>query len=507
MPLLPHDVEGVFSGCMLTHGPRGEENCLTVVYTAVSFCNHHLFVLNPLTDDVIPQVSHLPIHFTKPYHWGSEKLALAVSTDGGKSWCRDESSVILQGPPEELKGELISWRDPFIATWPEMDEHLGFEKGAYLYGLISGGIKEKTPTAFLYRIEPTDLMKWTFVSMVADVGLNYSIHPKSGDMGQNWEVCNFFCLDQEQFLIMNVEGVGKTGKGRHAMWSNVDLKGDSLIPRLSGLIDHGCLYAVTTFHHAPSQRRLLWGWITEDDLAESRYEQQGWSGCMSLPREMQLLTYQDVDKSVLSDKSIAAAFKIIEETDKNTLQLQTLGWRPAVETRALREGAIYYSKSDPDTGALPVQSSSLELELEINIQKSANASTEIGLLVCHNSTLTRYTKIVYRNETIYIFRSNSTKDIDVTTTTISAPLKLLPFANGTLETLKMHLFIDNSVLELFVNDRITLTTRIYCDDVDAKLVSFYNADPKHASFKKVEAWSGLQSAMMDAFEDDDAAKL
>ncbi|UZJ57385.1 hypothetical protein CBS101457_006705 [Exobasidium rhododendri] len=485
VPSLPHDIEGIFSGCMLTQGPLGEQGVLTAVYTAIS---------------------HLPIHFTRPYHWGSEKLALAVSTDGGIKWQRDHSSLILPSPPTEHMGDVISWRDPYIAAWPEMDEQLGLEKDTFLFGLISGGLKDKTPTAFLYKIPCNNLKSWTFISTVADVGLNFRLDEKNGEMGQNWEVCNFFSLQQQPFLLLNVEGVGHDKKGRHAMWCAVEMKGSQLVPQTSGLIDHGCLYAATTFLHGPTQRRILWGWITEDDLAESRYQQQGWSGCMSLPRELVSLTYEGVHKDVLQDSFVVSSFQIQEERG-DSLQLTTLGWRPVEETKLLRVGARHFAIDRPSANRLPIYSRNFELELECTIDGAYREATEdhheIGILLCHSRSLSQYTKCMYSNGFIKVTRTQSTMDADVCTATIVAPIKLLPFAGGTMETIRMHLFLDNSVLEVYVNDRIAITTRIYCDDDDSVHATLFNAKPEYAQFLRVEAWVNLQAAMIgETLEDE-----
>jgi sucrose-6-phosphate hydrolase SacC (GH32 family) len=42
IPSVPHDQEGIFSGCMLLHGPQGEEGMMTAIYTAVRVC-HTIF--------------------------------------------------------------------------------------------------------------------------------------------------------------------------------------------------------------------------------------------------------------------------------------------------------------------------------------------------------------------------------------------------------------------------------------------------------------------------------
>lgn len=441
---------------------------------------------------LLSQISKLPIHFTKPYNWGSEKLAYATSINGGKTWERDSNSIILAGPPDEFKGNIVAWRDPFISLWPEMDIQLGLKQGEQLYGLISGGLKDKTPTAFLYRMDPDNVKKWTYVAKVADLGLNFQLGKQSGDMGRNWEVCNFFSLQDQQFLIMNVEGVGREYKERYAMWANVELNGPKLTPVKSGMVDYGCLYAATTFLHGPTQRRLLWGWITEDDLAESRYDQQGWSGCMSLPREMFMLTYKGIDKSVAVDEDLKHTFQMEEERGKPSLKLQTLGSRPAEEALALRQGADHFIVQQPTPGPLPVQSKSFELEVDITI---VGKQADIGLLICHNESHSRYTKIVYTGNAVHVVRSNSSKDPDVTTKDLVAPLKLLPYANGSLEKIQIRLFLDNSVLELFVNNRVAFATRIYCDQQDCDSVTLINTNPSHAHFDMVQGWVGLQHAM------------
>lgn len=495
-PQLPHDCEGVFSGAMVPHGPRGESGMLTAFYTAVS---------------------HLPIHWTKPYHWGCEKLAIATSTDGGQTWNRDESCVLLDSPPVEYKEAIASWRDPFISAWSEMDDHLGLPKGKYLYGLIAGGLRNKTPTAFLYRIEKSDMTKWTFVSNIADVGLNYSLGKSSGEMGRNWEVCNFFTLPQQiskdeknaQYLLMNVEGVGKECKLRHPMWAQStmtagkDGTGVSMHPYKSGILDHGSLYAATTFYHQPTQRRIMWGWITEDDLAECRYDQQGWSGCISLPREIVTLSFENVDPAMLQHPLIAPTFDFDQAASStNGVKISTLGFKPAVETLALREGAEYYRIGKPSINKLPVSSRKFELSFDVCLDANHIRNTEAGVYVCHDAEKKHGVKIVYSNEKIEIIRKDTTTDSDVNTKTITVPFVPLRFADGSIERLRFHLFVDNSVLELFVNDRVCITTRIYWQYKEAKQTSLIDQDENVNQYENVQCWSGLQKAMLDEEDHD-----
>ncbi|PWN93752.1 Arabinanase/levansucrase/invertase [Acaromyces ingoldii] len=500
-----YDGEGIFSGGMILHGPNGEKDQMTAVYTAVS---------------------NLPIHWTRDYHWGSEKLALVVSSDGGKTWTHSEQSLILDSPPKDLEGKIISWRDPFISAWPEMDKLLGETGTDNLYGLISGGLRDQTPTAFLYKLSPQKLHEWSYIGTIADVGLNTELAKGySGDMGRNWEVCNFFQIDGHNYLLMNVEGCGANLKDRHAMWARCDLSLTAtvdekkhqprMLPKASCLIDHGCLYAATTFHNVKDGRRILWGWVPEDDLGEDRYEEQGWSGCMALPRELFHATYDRVVGTFnnQTDPASMANFHIEEGPVAGTKKLTMLASRPVVESQLLRESAVEVDLPSQELGspsegkstvaAKGIHSRNVEIECEMEILDETT-TTEIGFILCHNSNMSRYVEVVYepRQERLVVRRSNSSSERSVNLDSVSAPFTLLrqqqADASTKLEMLRWHVLLDNSVLEVFINDRCALTTRIYADDDSCKDVSFLVHGAGKVKIHGGKAWVGLKTAMLDA---------
>lgn len=534
-PSTSFDGEGIFSGGVLAQGPNGEPDQMTAIYTAVS---------------------NLPIHWTRKYHWGCEKLALIVSSDGGRTWSHNEQSLILDSPPKDLEGKVISWRDPFIAAWPKMDELLGGGDGEEasssdnLYGLISGGLRDQTPTAFLYKLKRSKLNEWSYIGTVADVGLNRELAKGySGDMGRNWEVCNFFQINDITYLLMNVEGSGDDLKGRHAMWARCDVSVDTrtesttgetsrtpvMTPRASCLFDHGCLYACTTFHNLKDGRRILWGWVPEDDLSEDRYEEQGWSGCMALPRELFHTTYDGVVGTFRgnSDPSSMAIFVIQEGSIPGTKKLSVLASRPVVETELLRSNAHFIDVpaqelasfssstlcSDKTTVALKgIHSRNVEMTCEMEIPSTAEGTTsEVGFVLAHNANMSRYVEVVYEphKERITVRRAHSSSERGVNLEDVSAPFTLLrqlqqqhqqqqrrngdAMSSSKLETLKWHILLDNSVLEVFVNDRCALTTRLYVDeDESCKGVSLLvNGSGGKVMVHETKAWVGLNRAMLD----------
>lgn len=453
-PGTEYDHKGIFTGCVLMQSPSvssprsaGE---MTAIYTAVS---------------------HLPIHHTLDYHRGAEKLALSTSSDGGQTWV--PHGCILDGPPADE--DIISWRDPYVAPWALLDRHLGRSpSNPGLYGLIAGGIRDKTPTVFAYDIDPNNVGAWRYIGHLCDVGRNYKAEPYGVDMGKNWEVANFFTIaNEDEYLLINVEGCTGPGPQRAAIYMRYGARmggsGIRLEPESVGMLDHGCLYAASSFVDPVRQRRILWGWITEDDMPEEHYDVQGWSGCLSLPREL---------------------FKHPVHAD--------LGIRPAAQVDLLRVGALHTrhtltsasaSASVPQgtTALVPdVYSRSLEI-------LATDTRAGAGLVLAHSADLATRT-VVYLTETQLVVDRSSSVDpslaIKINTATLTAPLPAT-------QTHTLRVFLDNSVLEIFVDDVVALSTRIYPADDDCRVSALLPPTP-NASLD-LDIWSGLSKAHIGFF--------
>ncbi|ETS61774.1 hypothetical protein PaG_03870 [Moesziomyces aphidis] len=469
-----HDSEGVFTGCVLHRAPLGtaaeaaETGEMTAIYTAVS---------------------KLPIHHTLPYNFGSEKVVLSTSKDGGETWV--PHGLVLDGPPEHL--DVISWRDPYIAPWPVLDAALGrTDQQPGLYALIAGGIKDTTPTIFAYSIDNTDLSQWTFVGTLADVGRNHKAAPYGVDLGKNWEVANFFTIcdtagpASAEYLLINVEGCTEPGPARAAVYMKTlpDVQRDAngeirLQPAHVGLLDHGCLYAASSFHDEQHDRRIMWGWITEDDLPEDYYNTQGWAGLISLPREL---------------------FHHPTSTQ--------LGIRPAQEVERLRDGAQHICITPSDQAATTVvELAEVDSLGAISVDEVASRSYEVemklsaglpGVVVAHSSDMATRTVVYVTDSQLVVDRSLSAgkeavlaKGLKVNTSTLRAPLA--PTAD---DTHSLRLFLDNSVLEVFVDDVIALSTRVYPDPADVGLSILRSSHAQQADLAPVNIWQGLSKALV-----------
>ncbi|OAP55358.1 hypothetical protein AYL99_10331 [Fonsecaea erecta] len=513
-----YDTKGCFTGCLVAAGSDGQSGTgqLTVFYTSVS---------------------RLPLHYTLPYIPQTETLAVAQSLDGGLSWRKTAKNPILSGPPAEL--DVTGWRDPFVATWPSMAKLLGHNK-SQLYGMISGGIKDCSPAVFLYKVNPSNLIEWKFLNTLAPVGLNHSLSRWSGDMGINWECACFMTLQNEQknasrdFIIVGCEGSQADTNHRENLpsikppqepakpprsatslqWmcgalqtTNTalsDIGTQSKLPKMSyqfgGRFDHGVLYAATTFRDPLSNKQIVWGWITEEDLPQRLVDSQGWSGMISLPREVSLLTLTDVTGTSRSRLQDITSIQVEREEARNrvqeTFRVHTLGIAPAQCLQNLRNNArlvrpVHRSQHLTLEGDTFMDIRTHRFEMLSTFSLSVTCR-RIGLSVLHgvgiqpsqqngippllsSGAATTTISFLPGKETVRIDRSitDTTHIIDgegINTAPEFAPFTLFTFAScrkdgggsdTEMEDLKLHVFFDQSVLEVFVNSRCVITTRVY----------------------------------------------
>jgi beta-fructofuranosidase len=165
-----------------------------------------------------------------------------------------------------------------------MDSLLGRDPGSHVYGVVAGGIRDQTPTCFLYSYKRNYPTVWEYLGPLANIGHNYRPSRWSGDFGVSWEVCNFFSLQDTQFMVVNAEGCDVSTRYlketlpprpiRQALWMAFELvlgsQGEpKMVPSFSGILDHGCYYAAVSFFDPVGCQRILWGKHSSPDFQTS----------------------------------------------------------------------------------------------------------------------------------------------------------------------------------------------------------------------------------------------
>lgn len=370
------DKDGVFSGCAVI-----DNGVPTVVYTGV-----------------------------KP-----EVQCIATSEGGLTTWKKYAGNPVIAGPPAGM--QVTGFRDPCV--WKE--------GGAWLMGLGSG-FRGKGGAVLLY--ESKDLRKWSYVHPLVTGRVGEKAGAKDPvDSGEMWECPDFFSLDGKYMLAYSTERVVKYLLGRYT--------GRKFTPETAGALDFGSYYAARTMANV-GDRRILWGWITEGRSAEAQRE-AGWSGAMSLPRELSLEGVRVV-------------------------------MRPAAEVQKLRGRRL---------GAEPA-GDCLELAAEIDPGDAQRAG--LKLLAAPDGseqTLVYYDRAARK---LIVDRSKSSLDARADRGPQSGPFLLAPG-----EPLRLHIFLDRSVVEIFANERACVTARVYPSKAGSLGLGLFSEGGK-AKLASLEGW-------------------
>lgn len=485
----------------------------------------------------------LPTSWKKPYIKGMELQTMFRSRDAGRSW--QELGVIIDGPPKDWS--VTGFRDPYVFPSPGLDAIRGV--GPHYYLTLGSGLKgPNVPDEFpddarpgllgsriaLYTAPASDLTKWTFVGPVWESAPNASLgNPDiTGGYGYNFETSGIFDLPtnrngggkgpQAWFAIMGTEGGNTTlHPDKHwAVWSRGDIstsRGGSvkLTPSSSGALDWGIAYSHTSFvdqRKGNGNRRIMWGWA-DDDVYRPPYSKFEWhyhvlkalgySGVMGMPLELFVKNTPGLQKHKYIDGN-----EWIPDA-RNAYTAETLGIRPLPDVvKQLISGAKQQTSNvgnlQPGTGPKKIFShvgDSWMMTATLGpVQRAA------GIIIAQSPDNAEYTKIIYDAQArqIRVLRENSTLLKGVfKTNTLTGYFAPYTFANGTTEDVKFTLIFDKSLLEIFVNDRFALTTRIYPVRPDSTGISYFAADlhgnghvdnASVAPWKQATVWMGLKNA-------------
>jgi beta-fructofuranosidase len=373
---------------------------------------------------------------------GNQQLpCLATSPDDLITWQKYPSNPVIATPPQDL--DLIAFRDH--ALWKE---------GTAWYQLVGAGIKGVGGTVLLYR--SPDLLEWEYMYPLYTGDRNCSEPVWTGSM---WECPDFFALEDKAVLVVSVyddsrfrQGVYK-GSLHYAVAFIGDYTHHTFTPLTQGIVDCGGYFYAPQTMLDPRGRRLQFGWLWEGRSDAAQWA-AGWAGVMSLPRVLSL----SVD---------------------NMLRIE-----PAPELEQLRGTHLCLK----DLSVLPTSMTQFrEIQgdcLEIQVEFIPDEATELSVGVRCASEGAEQTLICYDrlHGMLLIDRQRSSLSADVERDIRTGPLAL---AAG--ESLFLHIFLDRSVIEVFANSRLCMSSRIYPSRTDSSGVGFF-AHGGSARIKALDIW-------------------
>ena len=377
-------------------------------------------------------------------HWHREPIALAPTPGGPDAdGCWTGTAAVVDGKPTFLytgvvnstpdratlvdanpplresvcmavaeDDALLHWRkqpQPVIPAPPAGMKVVGFRdpspwrQGNDWYLIVASGERGAGGRVLLYR--SADFRHWEYLHPMAQGKPNGKQGTDPVDSGEMWECPDFFPLDGKHVLIHSTE--------RRTLWQIGTLDTATMLfhAEYEGLLDHGAYYAPKSQLDAQGNR-ILWGWIT-DTRPQVEYAAAGWSGMMSLPRRLSI--------------------------DNNQLVME-----PAPEAASLRTAPLASLQTAPHGGNAVV--------------RLPTAGQEIRL------TLVQVPEVRARLERSFT---------DDQGTVLLLHTEGVPTASGTMHVgdheingigtgpLDLHIYLDHSVAEIFINHRQVITCRYY----------------------------------------------
>ncbi|UNI23891.1 Beta-fructofuranosidase [Purpureocillium takamizusanense] len=475
-PAGSYDALGVFSGSIvsrLEQSGGGGKRVLYLFYTSVS---------------------HMPIHWSRPYQPGCETQSVAVSRDLGRSWERHQRNPLISLPPR--MEATTGWRDPFVSPWASLSELRGVSVET-MYMMIASGEHGRGSQLHLYTTE--DLLGWTYLGVLLDVKQGEQVQPDSYlTFGMNFECGTFATVGGSDYIILGVEEdvTNRRHNCHYEAWlgGKVTLAEDGtpkFVITNHGLLDHGVLYAAHLFR-GEGGRLLQLGWADET-ASPAVVKAQGWAGCMSHPRELFEITRPVVDGECRST--------VEWEVDEARGLMTTLGIRPAEEVASLRRERFGSSMRDLER----LQSTNYEIEATLS---NITGPEVFALNVRQAPDDEEVTQIIVnlREGRITIDRSRSSlAGLGTGSSTLpdSGPFATLPGE----DEVRLRVFVDGSLIEVFANNRFALTSRVYPSLDESLGASCVLSEGYEEGSVAIAVWEGLKGAWpqreagMHRFED------
>ncbi len=360
-------------------------------------------------------------------HGRTEAICLATGESELRVW-RKHSDVLIPGPPNDL--DTVGFRDPFV--WLDGDQ----------WSLLVGsGIRGGGGAILVYRSK--DLLNWrydgVFFSMASGAG--------GDDVGAMWECPQLIHLGDYHVLLLSIDNAVHP-----VLYVVGHVVGGRFSAERIGRLDMGPdFYAPTC--DVEGGRAVLIAWSPEARSSDAQVA-AGWAGVMTLPRDLTL----GVDGQLCSS--------------------------PVAELSRLRKehwSAVSILLPGDGIGVpMPVGGSVFEVIATVRV----GGASVIGLRIRKSPDGREVTtfSVDPRTGGVIFDRSASSLAPD-TMHTVHETRDGWPPG----ERIKLHLFADESIVELFIDDTVAVTGRIYPTRTESLGISAF-AIGGNAEVESIDIW-------------------
>jgi sucrose-6-phosphate hydrolase SacC (GH32 family) len=386
---------------------------------------------------------------TLVYHGYGAGTCIATALDDNlNQWQKSSHNPVIVEPKQV--------GDDGWGVYNVFDPNVWLEGETY-FAILGGQVKpqEQGDAAYLFRSD--DLLHWEYLHPF------YAPNPQWTTAQDDCACPKFFSLNGNHVLLCISHATG-------TRYYIGDYRDHTFIPSAHHVMNWpgGCCFAPETVLDE-SGRRVMFAWAIEQRRNEGEQRELG---VMTLPR-------------------------ILSFEESGRLRIE-----PPVEIEGLRRNPVRLDNLDLDDGqeiSLPqVAGNCLEIMLEAALPKGA-MSAQLGLKVRVSPEGNEQTTILYD------FVTGELR-IDVSRSSLSSdgwrpwPLDYwrgIPYENQLFqsashplapgETLQLRVFLDHSILEVFANNRLCLTQRIYPSRADSLGTALF-ASGAALTLPSLQAW-------------------
>ncbi len=353
------------------------------------------------------------------------------------------NNPLIQHPP--VGQSFRDFRDPYI--WKENN---------LWYMIVGSGINSSGSGGTVILYKSTDLVAWEYIKLLR-VG-----HPADDDAGVFWEMPLFVKFpDNRRILLVNKTPDGTTpakmlywtGTFQDEVFTSSTTKPQQLEQDLGHLSP-----SVNT----DANGRVIAMGIIPDNVNATFQKEKGYAHTYSLPREWSL------------SKS------------------GNLKQKPIVELEKLRGKNYNYKNLNVGTNQTNFLTQGKGRQIEIRAKIATQNAARMGFVIAQSADGSEKTSVYYDFISNYL-----TVDRNNSSTNQSVPRGQmgLPYAVNQGDTLDLHIFLDGSVLEVFLNEDIVISTHIFPAGAQSIGVDAFSQGGT-ANFLNTDVW--IMKDMTDA---------
>lgn len=338
-------------------------------------------------------------------------------------WEKSPHNPILAVKPEGVND--TDFRDPYV-----------WRQGERWQMVIGAGMADGDSAALLY--ESADLLAWRYAGPLFKHQTRESV--------TMWECPNFFPLDGKFVLLVSLF---PNTQGVYYYVGNYD--GRRFTPETEGFLEEGGVLYAPQVRRFEDGRTLLFGWVREGRSDEAM-EEAGWAGVLSMPRELAL-----DDRGHLISRPVEE-YRQLRQTHFTLRDLELRAGRPV---------------------SLPISGRQVELELMM-----ARGTAAVSLEVLAAPDGSEATRIIcdLRQGVIRLDTTQSSLSEEA-----AGSVQTVELPDPNRERVTLRVLVDASVIEVWVDDALSITGRAYPTLADSEDL-YLAVDKDEAQVRILSVW-------------------